>query len=720
MLTGQRQSPLDFIRRWSVSDPKQSPAILWGERVVLCALVVYFSLHTMPRAWKSLITDFPNYYIAAQLAHESVDTSRMYEWEWLEREKDHRPIPIRVIALVPITPFSTLFVWPLSGLKALTAKRVWIILSLALLAPIAWMMRSMTGLSYVRIGLIFALNFPLYRNIEFGQFYVFLLAMIVAACWTTMRGQNAPSGSLVAIAAAAKVFPLLFVVFFIRRRNWRALAAGAITLAACIAVSIAAFEWNVHRTYLREILPAALHGEAMPPYVPNASISGILHLLFLSEPQWNPAPWHASVAAYSILQPLISMLALAPAILLIRRGDNRPSRIFLEWSALLTASLAVSTIPASYNFVLMAFPMCVLTAILLEKRQHLGLAALVVAYIGICFPMPSPVHPGGLSILLYTPRLPLMIAVLFAIYMLSWDRQPAEEHRRDWTTYAWIAAMMIAVLMNIHSTRTREAAMRQEYAYRIPVEPQGYLNADPQQADGETRFISFTLDGYHLVEYPQLAGRDDSASSNNDDELSYALNAGRLLVERANASGSEIVDTAEPEHFVIKNACDPMISADGSSIAFIRDDHGRGQLLFRQDFFAGAQEDRALTPPSLNVYEASFLSAGSYAFAASTRGGLPQVYLTDATHSNVLLGMGESRYPALSPDGAWLAYSRFEDGVWNLWIRDQKTGATRRIGNVPCNQIQPSWMEDSKTLLYGTDCGRSLWFTAIARHKVIP
>lgn len=197
-----------------MSHPKQSPAILWGERVVLFALAVYFSLHTMPRAWKSLITDFPNYYIAAQLAHEGVDMSRMYEWEWLEREKDHQAIPIRVIALVPIAPFSTLFVWPLSGLKALTAKRVWIFLSLALLVPIAWMMRSMTGLSYVRIGLIFALNFPLYRNIEIGQFYVFLLAMIVPACWATMRGQNVLSGALVSIAAVAKIFPLLFVVFF--------------------------------------------------------------------------------------------------------------------------------------------------------------------------------------------------------------------------------------------------------------------------------------------------------------------------------------------------------------------------------------------------------------------------------------------------------------------------------------------------------------------------
>ncbi len=156
------------------------------------------------------------------------------------------------------------------------------------------------------------------------------------------------------------------------------------------------------------------------------------------------------------------------------------------------------------------------------------------------------------------------------------------------------------------------------------------------------------------------------------------------------------------------------------SLAFIRDDHGRGQLLIRQKPDDAAQVDRPLTPTSLNVYEASYLSPGSFAFAASDRGGPPQIYLTDATHASSPLALGEARYPALSPDGAWLAYSRMENGTWNLWIRDEKTGVTKRIGNVPCNEIQPSWMSDSKTLLYSTDCGRNLWFTAIAQRKVIP
>ena len=92
-----------------------SRRVVWSERVVLCLSLLYLCIHTLPQAWKTLNTDFPNYYMAARLAHEGYDTSRIYEWSWIEREKDHRAVDIRVIGLLPITPFSTLAVWPRRG-----------------------------------------------------------------------------------------------------------------------------------------------------------------------------------------------------------------------------------------------------------------------------------------------------------------------------------------------------------------------------------------------------------------------------------------------------------------------------------------------------------------------------------------------------------------------------------------------------------------------------
>jgi hypothetical protein len=528
------------------------------------------------------------------------------------------------------------------------------------------------------------------------------------------------SGALVGIAAACKIFPVLLLVFFLQRRAWRSLMSGLATGAAAAVLSVAVFGWNVHRTYLYEILPWTLHGEGMPPYVTNASISGVLHRLFLSEPQWNPHPWHFSPLCYSLLLPLLQMLLLAPAILLIRRGDSSRDRILLEWSALLTASLAISTDPASYNFVLMVLPMCVLTAILLRRQRYGWLAILLFVYIGIGFPMPAPQRTMGLAILLYVPRLLLTLVMLAGIYGLLWHDRPAKTFSPDWMRYAWAAAMVMSVIFTARSTLLRERAVRREYAYRLPLQTQGYLNADPRAVGKGVRYIAFTLGGYHLVTSDRNAVWTDSAPDSPDDDLSFTSGFGHLWVERAKSAHSEIIDLRNPSHVVLDDARDPILSADAQSLAFVRDDHGRGQLMMRTAFQSDAATEVALTPPSLNVYEASFLSGGEYAFSAGEGQQPPQIYLTDAMHANAPLALGESRYPALSPNGRWMAYSHFEDGAWNLWVRDQKTGITRRIGDVPCNELQPAWEDDSKTLLYDTDCGRSLWFTAVARRRVFP
>jgi hypothetical protein len=701
-------------------------AVRWLERAVLCLSVLYLCMHTLPRAWSTLNTDFPNYYMSARLAHEGYDTDRMYEWSWLEREKDHRAVDIRVIGLLPITPFSTLAIWPLAKLAPLTAKHIWILLNLAFLIPIGWMLRSMTGLSYQRVALALSLCFPLHRNLLFGQFYVLLLLLIVAGCWSYLRGYRATAGVLVALAAACKVFPAVFFVFFLRRRDWRALIWGAVTGLATVAVSVAVFGWNVHRTYLHEILPWALRGGGLQPYIAGASISSVLHYLFLSEPQWNPHPWHYSPLCYALLLPALQILALAPAILFIRRGDVTRTRILLEWSALLTASLVdLRADAASYNFVLMVFPACVLAAVLFQRKRYGWLAALLIAYLGIGFPLPIPHGMMGPAILLHVPRLPLMFALLLGIYVLLWRDRPSTSASPDWTRYVWAAAMAASLVFSVLSTVRLERAVRQEYAYRLPLYGQEFLNADPRLAGTGVRYIAFGLSGYHLVTEDQNGVWTDPPPDSPGDDLSFTSGFGnvrpeKILVEQALNQRSRIVDVRQPSQVLVEDAREPLLSADGQSLAFVRDDHGRGRLMVRRAFESNAASESALTPSSLNVYEASFLSETEYAFSAVENGHPPQIYLADATHANAPLWLGESRYPALSPDGRWMAYSRLDHGMWNLWLRDQETGATRRIADVPCNQIQPAWESDSRTLLYDTDCGRSLWFTAVARRTVIP
>jgi hypothetical protein len=687
------------------------------ERLALLFAVAYLGLHAIPRAWAKLNTDFPNYYLSARLAHEGFDTGRLYEWTWLQREKDHRSIDVPIIGLIPITPFSTLIMWPLTSLPALVAKHVWILVNLALLLPLSWLLRSLTTLTYQRIALVLAFSIPLNRNLLFGQYYIFLLVLIVAACWAYVRELYVLSGALIAIAAACKIFPVLFLVLFLRRRAWRALLSAAVTGFAALAISIVVFGWNVHRTYLHEILPWTLHGEGMPPYVTSAaSISSILHYLLLSEPQWNPHPWHNSPLLYALLQPTLQMLMLAPAVLLIRRHNRTSNRIVLEWAALLTVSLAISTMPASYQFVLMVFPACVLVAMLLERRSYGWLILLFLAYFVIGIPMGDPGPSMGLTILLHHPRLPLMLAVLLGTYVLLWKDRRGQSPARDWTQYAWATLAAVAALLAARSSFHLQQAVRQEYAYRVPFPSPSLLQADPVAADSNTTFVAASGNGYHLT----TAGAAPWVDTSMGDDLSFAVSSNQIWVEKDRSGDSAIVDLRDGAHVIVAGGREPILSADGQDLAFIRSDHGRGRLAMRQSFRTNGSSELSLTPPSFNVYEATFLSATNYAVSAAEDGRPPQIYRFHGNSANAPLALGESRYPALSPDEHWMAFSRLEHGVWNLWLRNEETGTLGRVADVPCNQIQPSWEKDSKTLVYATDCGRSLWLTAVARRRVIP
>jgi hypothetical protein len=372
----------------------------------------------------------------------------------------------------------------------------------------------------------------------------------------------------------------------------------------------------------------------------------------------------------------------------------------------------------------MALPVCVLATLSLQRKRYRWLVALLIVYLGICFPMPSPDKMMGPAILLQVLRLPLMLALLLGIYALLW-RDPSDRGAsRDWTRFVWVAGMAISVVFATLSTFRRERAVREEYAYRLPLQAQGFLNANPRPTGTGVRYVAFTFSGYHLVTEGQNNVRTDTSVSSPDD-LSFTSSLGNvrpenILIERALGPRSQVVDLQMPSHVVVDDAREPMLSADSHSLAFVSDDHGRGRLRVRRAFQSDAASESALTPPSLNVYEASFVSDREYAFSAVEHGHAPQIYLSDVAHANAPLALGESRYPAISPDGRWMAYSRLDHGGWNLWLRDQGTGSTRRVSDVPCNQIEPAWEDDSKTLLYSTDCGRSLWFTAVARRRVIP
>lgn len=688
------------------------------EWLLLLILSLALSLRTVPRAWRSLNTDFPNLYLTARLAYEHVDTSRAYEWIWLQRQKDHRSVDQPIIGLVPITPFSTLPMYPLARLGALGAKRVWLVIQGLLLAPVLLCIRSITGQPLRRIALLTVICFPFHRNLLYGQFYFVILALLSGACLAQQRRRSALAGSLIAVAAAAKVFPVIFLFYFLRKKDWRALVSALLTGTIAAAVSIEVFGWNMHRIYFHEILPWTLRGEALPPFaLSTSSITTLLHCLFVYEPQWNPHPWHNVPLLLSILQPLLQALILAPALLFVDALDRTPHRIALEFSALLTASLSISTLPASYHFTLLILPAAVLCAHLFPHRPWTAAVAALL-YLGICYPGWNTSSASGLHVLLHTPRLYLLLALTALFYSLLGQDSFRDTLFRN-ATLRWSAGIAIVTAFSILTGLRRQKFLYSDYLYRIPERSDILLAAAPQAAsDGPAR-IAMLPNRYHiLTSAPVPPLRLNAMGGRRDpDQLAFASNANAMWIETVDSESR--LTRSDVEGPVIHNAESPALAPDGQHIAYLRPVRGRGRL-FVSALTAPAQTEIPITPDWIDVEEATFAPDGSLVISAIVGSDGSALFHIVPGRPPQAIPVGEARYPAVSPNGHWIDYSGMQSGVWNLYLLDLRTGLSRRLSTVACNQIQPAWEPDSKTLLYASDCGRALWFTAICRRQVGP
>jgi Glycosyltransferase family 87/WD40-like Beta Propeller Repeat len=709
--------------------PKLARWLRICEWVLIALLSAHFGARTVPKAWQTLNTDFPNYYLTATLAHQHYDTSRVYDWIWIERQKDHRDIDQRVVGMVPITAFSTLVLYPLTGLSALAAKHCWLIFNFGLLLATLSLLRSITQLSWRRIILVAALSFPLRVNFLFGQYYVLLLSMLTLACYLYLRQRRFLAGIMVGIAAGLKVFPILYLLYFFRKRDWKALAGGVAGGLFAAVVSLLAFGWQLNRTYLFQVLPATLRGEGLGPYsLQTASLSSLLHRLFVYEPQLNQHPAVNAAWLFAVFQPLLQMAVMAPALLLAVPGDSSSptggnSRLRLEWAAILLASLAISTSPASYLFTLLILPACVLLETLERKRPYTAIAILLPLYVAAGRWSLIDHGEEGWSALLRVPRLYALILLCVLAYALLMRHQLRGSSNRE--RGAWAVALLVVVAFGIWSSLRHQRGLYDDYRWRTPLPKEVLIAAHSAIQGNSVLFVALQGDGYHSA--IETGGVTQFSAASHDDLLAVSAAQGEVWVEQTGHE-SAVVSTVSTDagKVVIPQAESPVASFDGRWLAFMREDHGRARVWMRalEQGNNPNGADKPVTPPELNVLEMSFLPSGELVFAADS-GGRPGLFTTERSGSERAgsarsLGPEEARYPAVSPDGHWLAFSQLEGGNWNLWLRDLNSGQTQRLTHAACNAMDPAWADNSKTLVYASDCGRGLWFSALCRRRVIP
>jgi hypothetical protein len=697
------------------------------EYLLAACLLAWFAATTLPQAWRALNSDFANYYIVAHLLRDHSSTARIYEWIWFQRQKDHLGISQPLVAMQLITPFSTLFLRPFAYLSPLTAKHLWLLLNAALLLASAWMLVRIVILPRSRMVLLIAASYPLQRNLQNGQFYLLLLFFLTWGLWLYLRGYRFCAGAAIAVAIGLKLFPVLFVLYFLRKRDWRALTGVAAGGACVAATSLAAFGWQLHRVYFLQVLPRGMLGESTGPYnLTTASFPILFHRLFVFEPALNPHPAIHAAWLLPLLVAAAQLLLLVPLILLTRSHGDGDLQVPLEWSAVVLVCLTLSPLPASYHFVLLLLPAAVLLKTTSQHTSRAWLIAVVLLYLAIGFPLwPGKSGEGWLP-LLHVPRLYAMLALsalsLLQLKQISGGYKSSPPHSSFWRSqklcignsfWPWIGALAALSAVGAISGLNAQRNIATWYAGRLEVANSADVLSQPEWTPQGTSFIAMGRDRYRAYQT-----HEEEQLPHPLDELSQTSLGAERCVERA-APTSAIVCSG-PEASEIPSAESPLLSPDGDWLAYVREDHGRARLWLHS--LHAPQPDVPVTSSEFDVLEASFAPDRTIVFAAFKQGAPSALFRLSPKAAGKIerLTTLESRYPAISSDGRWLAYSQLVHGSWNLRLRNLNSGATESFTDAACNSVESAWENDSHTLLYASDCGRGYGQTALYRRRFIP
>ncbi|MGA8428258.1 MAG: glycosyltransferase 87 family protein [Candidatus Sulfotelmatobacter sp.] len=676
------------------------------EWILVLALFGFFFTRAVVPGWRVLNTDFPNYYLTALLRSQHEPLDSVYAWTWFQRQKDHDAISQPLVGFVPNPPLSAAPMLALSSLTALPAKRVWIVVNLAFLVATLLILHNLTELGWRRILLIAGLCLlPLQTNFLLGQYYMVILLLISLAYIAMSRGHHVTAGILLALGAWFKVFPGLFLILFLRKRDWRGVAGLIVGCLAFGAASVLIFGLDAHRVLFFEVLPRAFRGEMAGPYdLQWSSFGSLWHRLFLFEPELNPHPVLNSPAIYALVQASTATILLFT--FLFFTSENRDDTAMAwEWAAFIPFLLLLSSMPSSYHYVVLIFAVIVGTDLMIRAGRWRTALLLLFLYAVACSPRPT----GGPFFLRR------LLATLALYLVLLWNAPAVADSRTRKRLWGMAAAVFVLIVaLNVRTLNKRD----DDFSRRIPQNKREYASFNPVATSGGVAAIEMLDEGYRGIMVSEGQAISTRAAG---DMLSIAASPGSPFVyfELADQSSrifripSDEAGTGAVPEFVAEGQ-QPAISYDGHWLAFLREHRGRSTIWLSHD--GGNPVDMTAGQSWGGVLEVSVTGGGDIVAAV---GGAASPHLVEFRQtSGTLTGLrdieGAVRFPAMSPDSTRLAFSRREFGSWHLFVRSLGTGVETRLTDGACNATKPAW-EDFRTVLYATDCGRGYDLNAIAR-----
>ncbi|HEX4291899.1 MAG TPA: glycosyltransferase 87 family protein [Trebonia sp.] len=281
-------------------------------------------------------------------------------------------------------PVAAMLLSPLSLLPMTVAATALTLATIALTALVLRLfLRSAAGAgSWWTVGwLLPAALFlePVRNTLNYGQVNVALMALVALDCLTAAPRWR--RGALVGVAAAVKLTPAAFVLFFALRRDWPAVRAAAASFAVSTGAGFL-FGWRDSVAYWTSVVFQA-DRIGSPAYAANQSIQGVLARAGLDP--------HSTAGA-------AAWLGLSAVVVVVACRGMRPAldRAADAWALSLNALAALLVSPISWSHHWVWGETAMLTLALLSARgRRSGGLALATAGVVVFAVAPQWWFPSG-------------------------------------------------------------------------------------------------------------------------------------------------------------------------------------------------------------------------------------------------------------------------------------------------------------------------------------
>lgn len=271
----------------------------------------------------------------------------------------------RLINLNP--PFWAVVLSPLALLEPLTAYRVFVLLTMAMVVGyLAWTadeVRLRGGWAVVAAGMLL-FSSPLLATVALGQMYPVLALGLVAAWWADRRRIGIASGVALGLTLAIKPTLAPVILWPIMRRRWKTLGATIVSGAAATLAGVVVLGPGATMEYAGVLDRSTVSG-----YWDNASIPGAASRLFTDNGFVEPVavlPGALSVA-FTVGIGVVVLTAL-------RIGSGSEAGAEAGLWAMVAASLLASPV-TWHNYLLLLAP----GVLFLMARGKISLAFLLLS-----------------------------------------------------------------------------------------------------------------------------------------------------------------------------------------------------------------------------------------------------------------------------------------------------------------------------------------------------